>query len=402
MSILPTGKRLKRNKEKQKKFKTILLLILIVILLIFISFGLTYAILSKRATNKEKTQNTLVNNVETNKNQIAKDDIDDDKKNTDELSQKEIIVTSVGDCTIGHDTSFSYTNSLPAILNKNNNDFSYFFKNVSDIFKSDDITTANLETTFTNSTIKAEKQFTFKAPPEYAKALKLGYIEGVNISNNHIRDYLDAGFNDTISTLQAEKIDFFGEGYKWNTEVKGVKFGFLGYKGYYSDKNFLNTIKKDIASMKAENRIVIINFHWGDENSYTPNSTQKSIAHFAIDNGADLIIGHHPHVIQGLEQYKDKIICYSLGNFCFGGNVNPSDKDTFIIQTKFIIKDNKLTSYAVRAIPCSISSVNYINDYCPTPMVDSRKKGLLDKVNSLSINLKFALSDDFSLIDVNN
>lgn len=402
MSILPTGKRLKRNKEKQKKFKTILLLSLIVLILISLSFGLTYVILSRRAANKEKVQNALVNNIESNKNQIAKDNIDDDKKNTDKLSQKEIIITSVGDCTIGHDTAFSYTNSLPAVLNKNNNDFSYFFKNVSDIFKSDDITTANLETTFTNSTIKAEKQFTFKAPPEYAKALKLGYIEGVNISNNHIRDYLDAGFNDTISTLQAEKINFFGEGYKWNTEVKGVNFGFLGYKGYYSDKNFLNTIKKDIASMKAENRIVIINFHWGDENSYTPNATQKSIAHFAIDNGADLIIGHHPHVIQGLEQYKGKIICYSLGNFCFGGNVNPSDKDTFIMQTKFIIKDNKLTAYGVRAIPCSISSVNYINDYCPTPMVDSRKKGLLDKVNSLSINLKFTLSDDFSLIDVNN
>lgn len=402
MIILNEGKRLKRNKKKKKKIKTILLLTLLIILLVSISFGLTYTILSKRAANREKAQNTLVNNVEVNKNIITKDDSNDVNKSKDEIQQKEIIVTSVGDCTIGHDTSFSYSNSLPAVLHKNNDDLSYFFKNVSEIFKSDDITTANLETTFTNSTVKAEKQFTFKSPPEYAKALKLGYIEGVNISNNHIRDYLDAGFNDTIAALKAEKIEYFGEGYKWNTEVKGIKFGFLGYKGYSYDNNFLNLVKKDITSMKAENRIVIINFHWGDENSYTPNSTQKSIAHFAIDNGADLIIGHHPHVIQGLEQYKGKLICYSLGNFCFGGNVNPSDKDTFILQTKFIFKDDKLTSYGVKAIPCSISSVDSINDYCPTPMVDPKKKSLLEKINNLSFNLKFTLTDDFSFIDVNN
>jgi poly-gamma-glutamate synthesis protein (capsule biosynthesis protein) len=402
VSVVPVESRLKRKKNQQKKFKTILLVISITVLIASLSFGITYTILSKRAADKEKVQSASVNNINTNKDKITNEDSKDDKIATSEPSQKEIIVTSVGDCTIGHDTAFSYSNSLPAVLQKNNDDFSYFFKNVSDIFKNDDITTANLETTFTESTVKAEKQFTFKAPPKYAKALTLGSIEGVNISNNHIRDYLDAGFKDTISALKAEKINYFGEGYKWNTEVKGVKFGFLGYKGYYYDKNFLNSIKSDIASMKAENRIVIINFHWGDENSYSPNSTQKYLAHYAVDNGADIIIGHHPHVIEGLEQYKGKIICYSLGNFCFGGNVNPSDKDTFIMQTKFIFKDNKLTSYGVKAIPCSISSVNYINDYCPTPMVDNSKKNLLDKINSLSINLKFALSDGFSFIDVNN
>lgn len=394
--------RLNKNKQKHKKFKTILLVVSITLLLCSLSFGITYTILSKRAADKEKAQSTSANKIDANKSEITIDDSKDDKIAASKPLEKEILVTSVGDCTIGHDTTFSYSNSLPAVLQKNNDDFSYFFKNVSDIFKNDDITTANLETTFTNSTVKADKQFTFKAPAEYAKALTLGSIEGVNISNNHIRDYLEVGFKDTISALKAEKINYFGESYKWNTEVKGIKFGFLGYKGYYYDKSFLNLIKNDIATMKAENRIVIINFHWGDENSYNPNSTQKYIAHFAIDNGADLIIGHHPHVIEGLEQYKGKIICYSLGNFCFGGNVNPSDKDTFILQTKFVFKDDKLASYGVKAIPCSISSVNYINDYRPTPMVDTNKKNLLAKLNSLSINLKFTLSDDFSFIDVNN
>jgi len=318
----------------------------------------------------------------------------------------EVLISSVGDCTLGTDDKFT-SNTLVDVVKKNKNDYSYFFKNVKTIFSQDDLTTANLETTLTLSTVKAAKGappfYNFKGDPEYAKILTAGSVEAVNLSNNHIRDYLDKGISDTITALKNNNVNYFGEGNKFITTLKGIKYGFLGYTGFSNDKSFLNNIKKDILSLKGENCIVIINFHWGVEGSYTPNEVQKNIAHFAIDNGADLIIGHHPHVIEGIEQYKGKFICYSLGNFCFGGNQNPPDKDTFIFQINYKFKNNVLTSTGIKIIPCSISSVSNINNYCPTPLQGAKKIELISKVTKISPNLNLKLNnDDFSYIDVNN
>lgn len=315
---------------------------------------------------------------------------------------KEVLLTAVGDCTIGTDSKFGYTNSLPHVVEKNNMDFSYLFKNVSSIFKADDVTIANLETTFTDSNDRADKQFNFKISSDYAKSLPLASIEGVNLSNNHIYDYKEKGFQDTKAALQKEKMYYFGEGSKWVTKIKDQNFGFLGYRGWATDDIFLNKVKEDIQALKKDKAFVVINFHWGNESEYYPIDAQKQLAHFAIDNGADIILGHHPHVIQGIEQYKDRLICYSLGNFCFGGNFNPKDKRTFIFQSNLKFTDNKLTAIGARVIPCSISSVDYINDYCPTPLKGEDKTNLLGSLNKLSPNSGFKISDEFFYINVNN
>lgn len=313
--------------------------------------------------------------------------------------KSDITISAAGDCTIGYDTSFGYANSFPYILDKNNKDYSYFFKNTSDIFKNDDISTVNLETTFTNATIKAEKAYAFKAPPEQAAILKAGGIDAANIANNHIYDYFKQGYEDTKAALAAQNIDFFGDGPALIKEVKGMKFGFLGYTVFTNSKSFENRLKEDITYLKGQGCIVIINFHWGIERVYTPNETQRKLAHYAIDNGADLIIGHHPHVVQSIEQYKNKMICYSLGNFCFGGNKNPSDKDAFIAQAVFKTEDYKLKAIGFRVIPASISSVDYVNDYCPTPMTGVKKDGFLVKLNDMSPDAGFAISDQYHYID---
>ena len=314
----------------------------------------------------------------------------------------EVLLSAVGDCTIGTDTKFGYATSLPAMISQSNNDFSYLFKNVYSIFSEDDVTIANLETTFTDSNDKADKQFNFKAPSDYAKSLTLGSIEGVNLANNHIYDYKEKGFQDTKLALEKENINYFGEGSKWITKIKEQSFGFLGYRGWSLDKAFLDNLKKDITELKDNNSVVVINFHWGNENQYYPIPAQKELAHFAIDNGADIILGHHPHVIQGIEQYKNRIIAYSLGNFCFGGNSNPKDKRTFIFQSNLRFTNNNLTSIGVRVIPCSISSVDYRNDYCPTVLVGEAKTNLLSDLNKLSENSGFKISDEFFYINVNN
>lgn len=386
-------KKKRRIKVKNKLHFTLICTTIVVIL---------SSIVFKDSPLKSEKNNNISSNqkvVQSQNSQIpeSKEEI---KKEPQNETHSEVLLTSVGDCTLGRDDKLSYENSLPYIFKKNNSNYSYFFKNVYKIFENDDITTANLEGTFTNSTVKASKQFTFKAPADYAKILTSGSIEAVNLSNNHIYDYLDKGFQDTKKSLEAVNVSYFGEDNICKTEVKGIKFAFLGYKGFYSSKNFLKKLEGDIKALKSENYIVVINFHWGKEGSYYPVDSQKIIAHHAIDSGADLILGHHPHVIEGIEQYKDRLICYSLGNFCFGGNKNPSDKNTMIIQIKFNFTNEKFTSYDLKVIPCSISSVNYMNDYCPTPLKDDQKTLLLEKLNKISPNLDFKIDGEFHNIKV--
>ncbi|MDF2881013.1 MAG: hypothetical protein K0R54_1570 [Clostridiaceae bacterium] len=384
--------RMFRNRENKKKYIRILFaslfLIAIFTFALIFSYHKTVSISKKNNVNYNLTNNKPV----LKENKPINDSTAQQQK---KLEKAEIILSAAGDCTIGTDLSFNRDTSLPAVVMNNNNDFSYLFKNALPFFKEDDITVVNLETTFTDSNTPADKQYRFKAPASFASALSLGSIEAVNISNNHIYDYLDKGFTDTLNALKNKNINYFGEGTVWIKEIKGVKFGFLGYTGWNNSSNIKNKIKKDIENLKNNNCVVIVSFHWGDENSYFPNSTQKNLAHFAIDEGADLVLGHHPHVIEGIEKYKDKYICYSLGNFCFGGNINPTDKDTFIFQAKFTADSVNIIKYEVRAVPFSISSVNYINDYCPTPLIGSSKDRVLKRINDYSTNSKFKITDSF-------
>ncbi len=383
----------KRKKIRLKERKGI---IFIAIVCLFSTIIVAFSTVKFMNFMKDKEKAEYSNSKVQETKKISNEGDNKNKNTKESAANIEVILSSAGDCTIGTDPRFDVDTSLPTMVRRHNNDYSYLFKNAVPIFEKDDITIVNLETTFTNAKTRADKTFTFKAQPEFAKALNLGSIEGVNISNNHIYDFLDKGFDDTIETLKQYNINYFGEGNKWIKEVKGVKFGFLGYQGWNNNDKFMNKLKQDIEELKGQGCIVVINFHWGEEGKYYPNTIQKSIAHYAIDQGADLIIGHHPHVVQGLEKYKDKIICYSLGNFCFGGNSNPSDKDTFVLQAKFSFNDNKLVKYDVRAIPFSVSSVEYTNDYCPTPLSGDDKDRVLGKINKISTNLEVKVTDSFN------
>lgn len=393
------GKRYnKKNHNKNKWIRTVSLLLFLSVLLTLvaiktISFSLNKAKEKQTILKEEKAKHTAKTIATDSTKPVTTPKVED--------TNTEVLLSAVGDCTIGTDSKFAYASSLPAMITNHNNDFSYIFKNVYNIFSEDDVTIANLETTFTDSTDRVDKSFNFKAPSEYAKILTLGSIEGVNLSNNHIYDYKQKGFKDTKLALESENINYFGEDSKWLTKIKEQSFGFLGYRGWSLDQKFLDKLKSDILELKKTNSVVIINFYWGSERQYYPLAQQKELAHFAIDNGADIILGHHPHVIQGIEQYKNKIIAYSLGNFAFGGNSNPTDKRTFIFQSNLKFTNNNLTSIGVRVIPCSVSSVDYKNDYCPTPLQGSAKLNLLTYLNKLSENSGFKISDEFFYIDVN-
>ena len=143
---------------------------------------------------------------------------------------------------------------------------------------------------------------------------------------------------------------------------------------------------------KKKVNLIIVSMHAGIEKTSSINDVQKSIAHYAVQHGANLVLGHHPHTLQGIEKYKGAYIVYSLANFCFGGNTNPADKDTMIFQQTFTFKNKKLKKTKdVKIIPCKVSSSNNINNYQPTPAKGAAKKRIISKMNSFCkpYNLSF-------------
>ena len=295
-----------------------------------------------------------------------------------------ITISAIGDCTIGYDDTFGYGGRFDAVYAAAGGDPAYFFENVRDIFAGDDLTVANLESVFTNSSKKASKTYRFKGPPEYVRILEEGNVDIVNIANNHMYDFLQRGFDDTVKTLADSKVQYFGYDVYGVVEIKGVRIGLAGFHiggGGWSGKK--KDVTKALEYLRSEADLVIMSFHWGIEGHYKPSGDQRSLAKYCIDNGADLVLGHHPHTLQSVETYKDRTIAYSLGNFCFGGNRNPKDKDSIILRQAFEFDPGDFS--LVKAlepdiIPVSISSVPNKNDYRPTPVTGDAAARTLKKV----------------------
>lgn len=299
-----------------------------------------------------------------------------------------LTLSVVGDCTLGTDEYFDYDTSLNAYYENYGAD--YFMANVKSIFSKDDLTIANFEGTLTESTEREDKQFAFKAPASYANILTAGSIEAVNTANNHSHDYGEESFNDTLKALDTANIFHFGYDETAVTEVKGVKVGLVGIYELNDHLGREEQLKQNIAKVKQDGaQLIVVIFHWGNEKEEVPDESQKTLGHLAIDEGADLVCGHHPHVLQGIEEYKGKNIVYSLGNFCFGGNAYPSDMDTIIFQQTFTIDQNGVKDDNVtNIIPCSISSDSDYNNYQPTPAEGEEATRIMQKIQKRSSWIK--------------
>ncbi|MDD6762595.1 MAG: CapA family protein [Clostridiales bacterium] len=280
--------------------------------------------------------------------------------------ERSLSVTAAGDCTFARDESFARETSFDAYAEKYGAD--YFFENVRDIFAEDDLTIINFEGTMSTQGAREAKQFAFRGNPSYVNILTGSSVEAANLANNHSADYGAISLTDTKMYLdQAGILNCRGEENVSVSEINGIKVGLVGIN-YLNDqmKTELEAAISKAKSMGAE--LVILSIHWGVEKAAAPNDEQIEAAHRAIDCGADLVIGTHPHVLEGVEKYNGKYIWYSLGNFCFGGNSNPSDKDSAIFRIKFTFNGNELIdddNYEI--IPCRISESDGYNDYQPTP-----------------------------------
>ncbi|HKL78812.1 MAG TPA: CapA family protein [Mobilitalea sp.] len=338
--------------------------------------------------NQDKDITEDMDNSETKDSTENKDSIDniDNTVNIEESNITEdvydtIVISAAGDVTLGRDLNFGYERSFDHEFELQENDYSYFFQNVKHIFEKDDITIVNLETTLTTANKPAEKKFRFKADPSYVEILRAGDIEAVSIANNHSHDYLEQGYVDTLKTLDSGDIGYFGYEHRYIKEVRGIKIGIAGFVSWEVSENQKDEIGQAIDDLREKGAdIVIFMFHWGIERDYSANSVQKELAHYTIDRGADLILGSHPHVLQEIEEYNGKNIVYSMGNFSFGGNKNPSDKDSMVYVHRFNFKNGVMDSQESEAIPCSISSVQHRNNYQPTPLEGEEKDRVLGKI----------------------
>lgn len=311
-----------------------------------------------------------------------------------------LTLSVVGDCTLGTDETFDYDTSLNAYYE--NYGSAYFLQNVKSIFSQDDLTIANFEGTLTESDAREDKTFAFKGPASFTSILTDGSVEAVNTANNHSHDYGDQSYEDTMTALDAAGIVHFGYDETAVMDVKGIKVGMVGI---YELKDHLEReqqLKDNIAKVKADGaQLIVVIFHWGNETETVPDSNQTTLGRLAIDEGADLVCGHHPHVLQGIETYKDKNIIYSLGNFCFGGNSSPSDMDTMIYQQTFTITSEGVQADNVtNVIPCSISSAAYegYNNYQPTPADGDEAARILAKINERSADIQTAEGTTFTAV----
>ena len=314
---------------------------------------------------------------------------------TAEVSEsRTVTVSAVGDCTLGTDESFNTSTNFNAYEAMNGT--SYFFQNVRSILEADDATFANFEGTLTTETARESKEYAFKGDPSYTQILTDGSIDVVTLANNHSSDYGAKSLTDTEEALDAAGIDYCIGDKIAVKEVNGIPTAFIGIYVLNDGMAREEQVKQTIAAAKQQGaKLVIVAFHWGTEKATEPDETQKSLAHTAIDCGADLVVGHHPHVLQAIEYYKGKYIAYSLGNFCFGGNSAPSDMDTMIFQQTFTIEKGEVQAdAAATVVPCSISSTAGYNNYQPTPTEGDASTSVIDRLNTMSANYGVTVNGD--------
>ena len=312
-----------------------------------------------------------------------------------------ITISAAGDVTLGNHQEQDYSASFRQAYDQAE-DEGYFFENVRDIFAADDMTIVNLEGPLTTSEQMREGQtYCIKGDPAYAHLLTLGSIEAVSFANNHRLDYGEQGSRDTVVALEQEGIIY---AYDKNVGIyeipdsaaahggeRNLKIGIISVNEVEWGAQAEKLIQNNIETLREQDvDLILACCHWGIEKDNYPENYQQVLGRKCIDWGADLVLGHHPHVLQGIDQYHGKYIVYSLANFCFGANRNPADKDTMIFQQTFSFRKGEDDGFLeaepgeARVIPCSVSSVSTRNDFRPTPLSGEEGERVIGRINEYS------------------
>lgn len=276
------------------------------------------------------------------------------------------VISLAGDCTLGTTAPVYYAGL--GFIRTIGEDYGHPFRNVQCYFAEDDLTLVNLEGPLIDGgTPKPNKQFNFRGPTAYVSILTEGSVEAVSLANNHTEDYGKDGYQSTLDTLNDAGIPYVErDSSLMITLGDDFKIGIYGAMFYKLDQD---QIVAGITALKEQGAdFIIFAVHWGTEYNYMPSTMQTALAYAAIDAGADVVWGHHPHVLQPIEKYGDGMIFYSLGNFSFGGNTSPRDYDSAVIQLTIAqTGDSDVSVEQVDVHPVCISSISTSNNYQPTP-----------------------------------
>lgn len=345
-------------------------------------------------TNTTSTDTETTDKVENDDKSSTDDELDTDIINH---HRKTITITAIGDCTLGSFPEVTKGKSFEDVLAANNYDYEYPFKNAFKWIKSDDITLINFEGTLTDATKLANKKWRFKGPKEYINFLTSSSIEVVNIANNHSYDYLEEGYADTVKNMNDAGIGVSGNEYIYIKNIDSIKTAFIGHMVKDEPEDIFDKVKKDILKANQDGADVIVcSFHWGVEYNNMPTEYQKKLGHFAIDCGADMVIGHHPHILQGIELYNGKYIAYSLGNFVFGGNeilydAKHKDVDTILLRQQIDLDDKEIIDIRLSIVPFRLSGDTKYNNYQPIVQAGDEGLRIRDKLISLSDKLEYGI-----------
>ncbi len=269
-------------------------------------------------------------------------------------------LTFAGDCSFGAINAFDGPRYFPTVY-RGSGSVSYPFDGVKSIFENDDLTVVNFEGTLTDATREADKQWHFKGDGAFARILPAASVEVALLTNNHSGDYLEQGYADTVRHLSAEGVGLVEENEPFVTAVNGVSVVIIGDSSVVGEDTthtdgVAERVLAQIARWKNGRTIVVVDMHWGSEYTETPSEWQRAAARAFIDAGADLVVGQHPHIVQGIEQYRGKPIVYSLGNFAFGGNCLARYPETFLFQIAFAADESGIAVASTEIIPCFMTS----------------------------------------------
>lgn len=314
-----------------------------------------------------------------------------------------VTVTATGDCALGALSVHGYEGSFHSFYDSYGE--THFFENFREIFEADDLTLINLECVFTDSEALVPKQFNIKGRPEYTGILTSSSVEACSLGNNHIVDYGEEGIVDTKAALDAASVAYaYNDIIAYYTTDEGMVIAVVSASMIYepNDSQYLLDGVKEARAQGAD--LVIACCHWGVELDHYPQDSQVDLGHALVDAGADLVVGNHSHCLQGMEAYKGKIICYSLGNFSFGANRNPSRKDTAVYQQEFTFVDGELqTDITAKIIPARISGYNDFNNYKPIIAEGEAAERIIRDMNTYSAPFEsVSFDEEGTLILVEN
>lgn len=275
--------------------------------------------------------------------------------------------------------------------------FDHSFAATREHLQAADLAVGNLEAPLTVSEEEwLDKTFRFKVPPASSAALRRAGFDVLTLANNHLGDFGPSGVLETLATLDREGIARAGAGANLAEarrpavlEVRGEKIAFLAYSNTFPTEfyagpgrpgtapGYARYVRTDVRAARRIADYVVVSFHWGGERETVPKDYQRELAHLAIDSGAQVVLGHHPHVLQGVEAYRGGIIFYSLGNFAFGSFSRTAHTSAL---ARIILRDGKVA--AAEVLPLDVLNARVL--FCPCPLEGAAAEEAVDDLALLT------------------